>query len=380
MMGSPLRRSLILALAVGCGGTSPPGPAAEPIEPPTRTAAEDRGIRTMLLAVAEAQLCGRLEGSFVALPDEDVASGPAAGASPAAGRLWIEHCSVTQRGGRLAMRLSGRGWTWVEQSSVGPVGTSYTVRGHLRFSTTIELLGEIDVAYVQERGLVSVWLTPRQAADAVVTPTGAVRVEPDGGWSAFIGALGGAFGASVEERALPIIEEEGSHRMAERLTSGFTFTVDLCSGQADTMVGALGNGEVPERPYPPDGTRWLANQRVRLRAGGIDASGPFEGGSAPLRVDVDMEEGGDLEVRAFCLDEAREIVGAFLDGRQDRPPRPRARQRFGLGSPGFLELDGSDCPLVLITTPRATDAPSPIVFRYRVVDTGATATALVHCN
>jgi len=373
------RRAGILAMALllcaGCGGADEQS-NANTIAPPQRSAAQDESLRALLVDVAEAQLCDRLQGTFVALPDGDAEGGARGGSSPSAGRLWIRRCSAERSAGRLALTLVGPGWTWVERSSAGPVGTSFTVRGHLRFHARIALSGEVDVSYAAEHHLVTVWLTPASSADATITPTAAVPVAPDGGWSSFVGSVGGVFGPSIEERARPMVEEQGSTQMSERLSQGFTFTVDLCTGQADSIVGPLGNGETPIRPYPPDGARWLDNQRVRLRPGGLDVAGPFEAGATPVHVDYEVEQGGPIEVRAYCLDEAREVVDAFLEGRPAQRGSPQALHRVPRGAPSFVELDASSCPTALVVTPTGAGS-DPTVFRYRAFAVGDEATPLV---
>jgi hypothetical protein len=371
--------ALIALIAVAgvaaCGGSE--GAAvvsARPIAPPRRSAAEDRALRALLLDLAERHLCDRLRGSFVALPDVDAASGAAGGASPSAGRWWIEACEVERRGDRVVMTLGGRGTTWVERSTEAALGTSFTVRGHLRFRADIVVSGEVDVAYSDARKRVTLWLTPRRAADARVVPLGAVPVEPDGGWSAFLGAVGGIFGDSVEERARPMVEEQGSAQMAERLARGFTFTADLCSGQMDTIVGALGNGEVPERPWEVGETRWLANQRVRLREGGVDLAGPFEGSGAVVHVDVEVERGEGVVVSTRC-------AGGLPEWEQTGTGAGTGAGTSGAvvirrGTRSFVEVDTEECPRVLVMRPMGEE---PVVLRYRAFALGDAAEPLVRC-
>ena len=377
--GSRIGALLLLSLLAGCGGgpiaanrsTSPERPT------PIRSAAEDAQLRSLLLSLAERHLCDRLRGQYVALPDADVAPGPQGGRSPSAGRLWIERCAAEARDGRLGMHLEGPGWTWVEREASGPAGSSFLVRGHLRFDAEIELEGELDLAYVEGEGLVSLWLTPRGELAAAIEPTGSVPVSPEGGWSAFVAALGGLVGPSIEARARPIVEAQGSAQLRDRLSRGFTFTVDLCRGQPDSIVGSLGNGERPERPYPADGLRWLANQRVRLRAGGLDAAGPFQPEAAPLHVDLEVEQGEAIEARVYCQAAASTIIGAHLrEAPLGRALEPLAVQRVEAGAPTFLEVEGGHCPLVLLVHPLG---PGPTVYRMRAYERGARAEALIEC-
>jgi len=381
--GRAAQRALMTTLslvAFGCGGSPPAAETARPAPPPERTAAQDTAIRSLLLELADYHLCAALQGEFVALPDADAAAGAAGGASPSAGRLWIERCTTARRGNRIALGLRGRGWTWVERGTTGPLGSSFTVRGHLRFQTSIDLAGEIDLGYAVDRKLVSIWLSPREAADATVTPLGAVPVAPDGGWSSVVGALGGVFGDTVEQRARVSVQQEGSAQMRDRLTSGLTVTASLCTGQTDVIVGALGNGVTPERPFAADGKRWLSNQRVRLRPNGLDVAGPWEATGSRVRIDLEVERGATIDARVMCSAEASAVAEAWLAGRApERAARVRRAQRLAAHDSVAFELETRDCPLVLVTQP-APGATEPVVFRYRAAATDDVVTPLVRCE
>jgi len=232
--------------------------------------------------------------------------------------------------------------------------------------------------------VISLWFTPGDGGlEASVAPTGAVPVEPEGGWSRLVAGLGGLFGASIQERAAPMVEEQGSAQLRERLARGFTFTFDLCRGQADGLVGALGNGEVPERPYPPDGLRWLANQRVRLRPGGLDVAGPFQPQGAPLHVDLEVERGEGIEAELVCAERVPRVAEQLgverpvgQRGERRAGPRPAAAARVLREAPAFLEADASACPLALVVRPLG---PEPVVYRMRAYGVGERAEPLVEC-
>lgn len=372
--------TLGIAILGGCGGASESRSLiVEPSPLPERDAVEDASLRGLFMSVAEKRVCESLQGSYVGLPDVGGPSGRRSGAYPSAGRLRLDRCAITRHGDTLSLSLAGDGWTWVEQTQAGPAGTSFLLRGHVRFQTAIELEGALDVAYAERSGVVSLWMSPKQGVAAKVVPTYAVPVAPEGGWSHFVAAVGGLFGPSIEERARPMVEEEGSLQMSKRLASGFTFTLDLCTSQADSMVGALGNGEVPERPFPPDDRIWLDNQRVRLRAGGIDAAGPFQTEDDLLQVEIDVEEGADLEAGLYCEAEANAIVQAFLRGEQPKKwPRALVKRRLSKSAtPHLLEADARSCKVVLLSF---SHQPDPVVFRYRSYERGAQAESLVQCR
>ncbi len=371
--------ALLGAALGGCGGAEERRTIV-PVEAPERTAAANDDLRRLLVGLAERQLCDQMQGTYIALPDEDSAEGIAGGASPSAGRMWIESCHAERRDDRLAMRLEGPGWTWVERESEGPMGSSFQVRGHLRFRGVMELEGTVDVAYTENAGVLSLWLTPGRGISATITPTGSVPVAPQGGWSSFLAGIGGVFGDDIEERAKPIVEEQGSEMLKEVLAGGFTFTLDVCSGQSDSMVGALANGDKPERPYPPDEMRWLANQRVRMRAGGLDVAGPFQSSDAPVHLDFEVEAGPGVELRMMCAADAEHVVAAHLEGRAvGESVRPVTTQRITSGTSTFLEVDSSDCPMVAVMTPMGATVENTI-FRFRAFVVGDRAEPLVNCD
>lgn len=371
--------AILLLLAVACGGNSDAVTKTTTplLPPPERSAVENDNLRRLMVAVAERQLCDQVKGQFVALPDgTETAEGSAAGASPSAGRLWIEDCRAEQRGDNLMMRLEGPGWIWVEQEAAGPMGSTFKVQGFLRFHGIMELEGSVDLAYTDKARLISLWMTPQADVKASITPTGSVPVEPEGGWSSFLAAVGGAIGDSIEERAKPMVEEQGGQMMAEVLQGGFTFTVDVCTGQADSTVGPLANGEKPVRPYPHDGILWQANQRVRLRAGGIDVAGPFASDTAPIHFDFEGESGEGADVELYCEADAANVVRAHLaDEPINTSWRPITTHRIDPGSSSYLEADSGRCPVVAILKPRGKD---PTVLKYRVYEVGAEATPMIN--
>ena len=380
MGGSPRLAITLAAGLLGCGSAPPPEPSApETVAPPERSGAQDESLRRLFAAVVEGHLCETLGGHYLGLPEEGSPSGPAAGAAPVGGRLRVERCRATRTGDTVALHLEGIGWSFLSEREEGPMGSAFVVRGSLPFEATVTLEGPVDVAYVEDRRLLSLYLTPSRVPEASLVPIGAIPVAPEGGWSRFVGNLGDLFGDSPEERARPRVEEEGSARFRDRLKSGFTITVDLCRGQMDPFVGALAPGEVPERPFPEDGLPWTDNRRVRLHPEGLDAAGPFPG---HLAVELVGEEGA-ATMEARCAEDATATVAAFLAGRTESEGEtsegpetepPLARASFRAGDRTLLEVR-ADCDVVLLTRP--DEATS--LHRYRVRAPGAEPHGLVPC-
>ena len=382
MVAPQLRTGLLwlalgAALALGCGPEAPELPP--PVEPPSRTAAQDREIRALLLDIAVHRMCDALEGRLVPLPEGD-ARGAAAGTAPAVGRLEMQRCRARREGERLGLHLEGRGWTWVDERSAGPLATSFRVRGYLRFSLAVDLLGEIDVAYDRRARVATLWLTPRERPVARVTSRGRLPIQAETGWSGLIGRIGQALGGPLDERARPMLESHAATLMASRLRPGVTATANLCTGQLDAVVGALRPGEAPDRPFDEGDRPWLDNQRVLLYPGGIDLAGPYDTSGERLEVDVEVEEGPGVEAQVACRDQAARVLDSFVQERPAFLARARAREVVSGARSASLEVDGAGCELVMLLSPRSSEARAPTRVRLRTRIRGAAAHQLVECG
>lgn len=372
---------LVLAAWLGLAGCDGAGAddGAGRLAAPERTAAQDQALRALLANVGEARLCEALEGQLMALPAPDAPTGTAAGLAPAEGRLWVEGCRAERRGDRLALHLDGRGWTWVDQSQPGPLGSRFGIQGLLRFRAAADLDGTVDVGYAEEPQVLTLWYSPVMTPTATFDPIGDIPVRAQGSWSGILGTVGELLGGPLDRQARPAAAQAGAAMMASRLGRGFTATADLCSGQLDMALGALGSGQRPERPFPADGTPWLANEAARVRPGAIDAAGPWPVDPPGLRVDVELLRGEGLEVRLLCEREAQQVVEAFIEGRPAAAVTELRRELLtGPGRRTSLALSSASCPVALIATPgaQATEASE---LRYRVVRLDARAEPLVRC-
>lgn len=369
---------LALALAVGCDDAIASDDALTTSEPPERTAAQNDALRAMVIDVAEAQACPSLVDHFLPLP-EDREQGFGPGELPIVeGRLWVSECRVERRDGALGMHVEGRGWQWIQRSAAGPFATEFMVRGHVRFEASAQLDADVDLGYDTEARRARVVLTPRGEPIASLRPIGTLPVTSGGGWSGIIGGLGSLLGADVQSGARPIVEEQGAAMMRRLLGGGATFTLDLCRGQLDGSLGAIGDGQAPPpRPYD-DGEPWIDNMRVRLRPGGLDMSGPWEFDGARLLFDVDIEEGSGAEVVVVCAREASVIASEFLGGGGAQIESPLAHQQVRRGHPLELAVDEGHCEApVLVVMPSTNES---ILYRYRVRREGATTQALANCD
>lgn len=360
-----------MVTVLGCASTTPTPetPVAE-VRPIVRSAVEDSNLRALLRDIAEAQLCGSLEGGFSGLPDSDADS--VGGAASSGGRLWIRECEVTSEGDQLNVSIGGPGWVWLSQGKSG-----FAVRDYLRLSTLITLTGELDLAYARDKRVVSVWFSPRGQVRSKVAPIGDVPVVPENVLARFLSAFK-SVRSYTQEEAQDAVMQDGAALFSKALEHGFTLTADLCSGQIDSSVGALGNGLIPERPFPSDDVRWLSNERVRLRKGGLDAAGPWQVKAAPLRIDVHVEKGPGVEVRVVCQRNAEEVVDAYLHRHDEPTLTAHAYATVREGQETRLEVNNQECPLVMLVRPQGS-GEAPVTYRYRAHEVGAVATPLVRC-
>lgn len=354
-------RAALMSLVLLACGESPVNPPPPSTPPPTRTATQDDALRRLMLDIAANRACEALEGRFVPLPENrDVRP---SGVLPLAdGRLWTRRCEATRQDDSLRVTLSGRGWQWVEQSRAGPLGSRFTVRGTVRFDAALQVEGQLDVRYDSEQRLAMVLLTPSQPPAARVTPLGTVPVAPDGGWSGLVAGLGGLLGMDPQTQARQLLEAEAGATLERELARGLTFSLDLCNQQPDVTLGALADGErPPPHPYPEDGRTWLDNSHGRVRAGGLDLSGPWGGGEAPLRVDAAIERGQSMDVTLLCEDDATALAASYLATGVPAAPSGLERRTITASASGALELRSDRCaaPYVLLTT----DDPE---VRYRI--------------
>ncbi len=385
------KQSIVLAwMTAGCGlmggggggvGAATPTNLAPTAGAPTSggtAVSPDAELRAMVTEALSPQLCPKLLGSFVGLPGESDARGPAAGATASVGRWWIRRCEARTVGDRMELSIGGSGWTWIDREADG-----FRVRQYLLFDASASLGADVTVGYDRARRVASLWMTPASGVQATITPRGMVNVEAQGFFASVLGGVAAVTGTSVSDRARTQAAELGSTQLRDRLGAGFTMTIGLERHQVDFMVGALQRGEVPERPYPAsEGGPWLVNQRSMVWPGGLDVVGPVDASQGSLGLDVALEEGDGVVIRAVCA----EPLTRYLDARfRDPVATPAAPTGDTLAelTQGSRErhltlptqVAGGRCPLVLTFSTRGGSA-LPARLRYRVAPEvpGAVAT------
>jgi hypothetical protein len=373
-----MRSVVPLVLLSGCGllggpAATPPTTASATAQPPSPAATPpaapvDDEVRALITSALTPQMCPRMLGSFIGLPGEGSASGPAAGALPSAGRWWIRSCDARTQGDRILLSIGGPGWTWIDRETSG-----FRVRQYLLFEAQAELGADVAVGYERASRVATLWMRPAEGVRATITPRGVVSAEATGFFSSILGGVAAATGNSVSERARQQAGELGSTMLRDRLAVGFTMTLSLDRNQVDFMVGSLQRGEVPERPYPPTThAPWVVNQRSTVWPGGLDVVGPVDPRSGRLGIDLALEEGDGATVRATCADALTQYFDARFRTPDVAPPAPPAGVVVAELSAGAAAqhitlpdtVPGGPCALLLTIAPRGGSLPARL--RYRV--------------
>jgi hypothetical protein len=315
----------------------------------------------LLVDMVAPHLCEQLRSSFVGLPGEGGHEGPASGTDPTVGRWWIRECTASVRGDMLSLRVAGTGWTWVDRESMG-----FQVRQYLRFDSQAAFTARMEVGYDRAARIVTVWMRPEGEVTASVEPRGMVEARATSVLSGMLGGLLDLSGSSASDRARATVAEEGSARLRERFGAGFTVTFAMDTEQMDFLVGALGRGVVPERPYAPEpGVVWSVNQRLQVHPGGLDVLGPLPADGPAQAIDLELEEGEAVLVDAVCLADFERFYDLVLQGAPATAPTgTRVVELAALGARRAL-VPPLGCPTLLLVTPRV-GATLPIRARTRI--------------
>lgn len=374
----PISRAVVLVLLLAA--CSDPAPQQiEPLSEPTRTATQDEALRRLMLQAGESKLCQQVQGKLLPLTGSEAVAGPRAGKEPALGRLWVDRCEAETGATGLRLKLAGKGWTWVDERRQGPLGSSFEVKGYLRFEVETEMNGVVDLGFAESEKVLSVWYTPRGTPMTRMKLIGSIPVSPATGWSGIIGTVGQMLSGPLDEQARPVVLRYGAAMISQRLSRGVTVTSDLCTGQIDTLMAALSDGQVPERPYSDDGQPWIENQRLRLHPGGVDIAGAWETGEEGLYVDVEVEAGSPVIVRALCRADGERVLQAYLRGTPAPIVTELLQRQLSMGHRARLTIPEQPCEVMLLFTPSPREQAATTL-RYRVVRRGEERTPILDCS
>jgi hypothetical protein len=365
---------LVLTLA-GCPSPPPP-PVAAPAEGEPAggevVEAHPRGaegeLSELMAELLAPRLCDGLRDTFMGLPGEGGPDGPEAGRAPVVGRWWIRRCEARVEGGVLRVAIGGPGWSWIDRESNG-----FRVRQYLRFEGDASFGTSFRVGYDREARIASVWLEPAAGVAAQIVPRGLVQAQATGVFSSLLGGFLDLTGSSASDRARAQAASEGSERLREQLTAGFTLTYDLDAGQIDYVLGALPRGVAPVRPWPNGERPWLENERLRIWPGGLDVLGPLSPSLGEVALDLELEEGGPLVVRRVCDDVLdRFFEEALAGGRPSMPEGEDLHRIERVGEPRRLRIAPASCSATLLLLP-AADSRGPTQLRQRLTPLEASA-------
>ncbi|QQR90510.1 MAG: hypothetical protein IPJ88_01835 [Myxococcales bacterium] len=358
---SVLIGTLVWVVACGGSGASSAGQATVSCPVQEQKAASQPEIEALLRDVLAPQLCARVQGSFVALPEEGAPEGPLAASAPAVGRWNIDSCQSQIKDDVLEVFLQGSGFTWVDQQSSG-----FQVKQYLFFDASASFRAKAHLGYEPTKKVVSLWLIPDGAVQANVQPKGDVSARATNVFSSVVGGVLDFAGSSVDAQAVEQARHTGTERFKRILAKGFTLSIDLGKQQSDFMVGQLALGELPKRPFDNllEG-QWLINGRSKIWPGGWDILGPIPQQPEPRVLQVGLETGHAAELSVLCA----ELMQDFLRGEQafssDMPKLARKLSKIDkVGMLESIKLPDLSCPLVVMITPAAGNA-EPVTLRYR---------------
>ncbi len=377
-----MARSMILLLAfgaIGCGEVAYAGQNTEQsaqAECAPSTGGEQGTpdeLSELLAEVLAPRMCEQVIGSFIGLPGEETREGAQAGLDPAAGRWWIRQCQASATEGRLRVAFGGSGWTWLDRETMG-----FRVRQYLRFDANATFAASLHVGYDRRSRVATVWLRPAPDVTATVRPQGLVRAEATGVFSSVLGGILDMTGSSASDRARAQAAEEGSQRLRDRLSTGFTVTFDLDTEQMDFMLGELTRGEVPVRPWTDTQGAWIVNERSSVWPAGMDVLGPIGADAGAVTLDVELEEGPGATLRRVCADDLGRWLDAAWNGRtSSAPPGQSVVELRSAHAPRTVALEPLACRSLLLVQPPA-QATIPSTLRYRVRPSVPTATSPQH--
>jgi hypothetical protein len=316
--------------------------AAAPQSPPQVTAstpadagtADDTGVRMLLADLASSKACDLIRGGFHGLraPDHpDVVTGV----------LWVRDCKITSTGARVALRIKGNGWLWVDQTKRKGGGT-FTVRQYVRFGIDTTIGGVLDLGYDHDTHVASLWLTPDREPAVKFTTLGEINVDAEGAWSSFVGALGNTFATSPQDVAEAKVKSQGTQAIEAELATGLAVTLDLCTGLSrfhllrppKGQMGIAGIGETLRVP-------------VEVQPGGVIIIGP-QLASHGMTIRAEAEKGA-VRLTLVCAEQAEKVAAEFMAGRV--PSRVPVLGSVDVQTRARLEIPTASCPVAVVASP-----------------------------
>ena len=298
--------------------------------PAPRAKVASAHVRELLAGMTAERACDRLRDSFHALHEPghaDVVSGT----------LWVRDCSIESDSTTVKVHFEGDGWRWVDKQSE-KAGATFAVHQYARFHVAATLAGEVDLAYVPDRHVVTIWYEIRQPPQIEVQARGNVHVDEQGTWSEIVGSIAGVVSSSPEDTAKQHVAEQGAKSFATQLDRGLTITVDACSGLTRARLGIL-----PAGTLAPPSIGATYDQQLALHAGAALLAGPDRLTSATT---WHFKAGGRVHVDLACVRDAARAAGAVAEARP--LPELHALASRDLDGEGEIRLEHAGCPVAVI--------------------------------
>jgi hypothetical protein len=254
-------------------------------------------------------------------------------------------------GDSLQIRLSGPAWYRVDREKDG-----FSIHQYVYLSVDTTMTGALDVGYDPALRLASLWFTPTDETQVELHPVGPLNLHPETLWAAvFLWPFAGSV-AKAE------VVSEGEEQFRNQLGKGITLTMDLAhDSQFDLLLGALGRGQAPLRPFW-NGLPWLLNERETLFPDGLQVAGPFP--PTATWMDAVVEQGPGADYAFVC---ARELQASFNGVSLGNAPLLPTAAIFAHGEllPTGMNTAPVDarCPWYFVETTRAEHAVTAIRIR-----------------
>lgn len=314
-------------------------------------------LQELLADLAVANICPRIKKHFLTLTGEGTSL--VRGTDPAIGNLWIQNCATRKtQPGHFDLIIEGAGWRWIDREATR-LGATFYIDEYVRFEFRFVMACRPELQYDQENHIAVVWFKPVKPLDITVTVVGTTDVRRENLWTRLVGAAAAIIGASTEERAEEIIQQKFEKQFKEKLGSGMTLLVDLCTGQHDILFGAYSAKKIPETPLPSQGRRYNANKRTVLKPGALFLSGPFPKGkemTAFLRVTQ-----GRVKVAWMCDAQAVRLATAYMS-HLPLPEVSTLKETIYTKDPQLktftIDSRESDCPVVFVMQSSSDDQTS----------------------
>ncbi len=336
----------------------------------------------MLVDLAAARLCDRVNGKFLAITAKAGTSFEGS-RSATVGSLWVESCRAEEASPeRLRVSLKGRGWKWLDRTSE-KVLADFSVHQYLRFGIDASVVGALSMTYAPQEHIATLWFKPSQSPDVHFDPLQDVEVDEEGLWSELVGTAAEIAATDPDRKANTKVQRKGSRKARQGFSEGFSYAYDLCSSRSYSQTGLLPPGKLPKPAIEyQDDRDYLVNSDAVLHPGGLVLAGPFDPEQTVV-AEVRVAPGSaPVKARLVCREQAGLIADAYLKEQHIPSVIPLAARDVPAGEHALLKAVDARCESVLALEP-AQSGGSPetrVVVKYSVYPEGDFRKPLARCK